>query len=331
MDSFGIWYKLKNDEKPSIDLHINLWNIPKAEYKRNIDTTEPFIDFGLKIKGFRRVEELIISFPFELFEDEFEDLYEKVSKRNIARAIFNDSTIECSTCAEYMYLEMKDEKQKTLLINLAKRNSFAKGFSMEKSQEGDEKYTLFKLDFREIKNDRCYDEYDDIYLRFRIRSKKLKEMLFCRLQTVNWLLLSDFSTTQIIDFKVNKERNLSADLCRHLAKKGFDFSEFDKIHFLVMNQATEQISILSNHFEECRKLEEKDWDEYLSGKYKTDEVLVYHFKDKKKENCKKEFSGLLKITAVKVNWKRIFAYIVAVLLIGSVGSLIPSLIVKIFG
>lgn len=326
MKSFGIWCQNQQGENsPSAEIHINLWNIKD----KNIKESFPFIDLGLLIKDFRIVQQIQILIPFEINECEIQDLFDKVKDSDIARTIFNDNNCETASKNLYSYINKHDGTKNLLLFPLKSNNKFEDAVSLDIFNEGNEKFSILKIDFKDLKKDSTFDEFEDIYMRFRLTSHKLKEMLFSKLSKKNWFLESGFVTTQIIDVKINKERNLPQKFTHRLtAVDGYVFFRFDKIHFLIMNSANDDVEILSKNFSECRKLETTGWNEYLDNKYITKDVLVYHFKRKTTDSASdkkiKEFSELAKVSSHTTNVKVISVYIGIVLVLNMIAGIIVN-------
>ena len=322
MESFGIWYKVSEDlPKPSVDLHINLWNIEK-NYDKVI---EPFIDFGLVIKDFRSINQIQFLFPFDFGENDFEDLFDKVKNNEIARLIFNDNC-DTSSKRDYHYILNSEDEIKKLIVKLKNdAGNFDSGISLEEHSEASHKYKVLKINFEKIKEDDTCTEFQHLYLRFRIKTPNFKEMIFCNLKKKNLFLESGFISTQVIDLKINKERNVPKGVCSEAKQQKYKFMEFNKIHFLVMDQANNEVSILGNDFIECRKLENVEWNKYLDNDYNTVDVLVYHWKMSKVQNNDKEikeYGKLVKITTSTTNQQLIFAYICIAIVLGACGNIL---------
>lgn len=314
MKSIGVWYQLKGSESPKLEFHINLWNL-KGKDKR----IAPFIDFGIGIKNYRTIQKLIILFPFSFDEQGLIDLYKQVKEPSIARLIFNEVACEVASKDQYMIIESNNFENPRLLINIKNQDGLANHVGL--SQISQLEMTELCIDFEEVGKDGKFYQYEDIYIRFRIKSPNIKKILFCPVSKKNWFLESGFVETQIIDIKINKERNLPHDICRNMRLNNYNFAPFDKIHLLVMSDSCDDVGTFGNIIYDCRKLEEHEWDAYLGNAYDATNVLAYHWKEKCIGDDKiSDFSKLIRISSATTNRKVIFVYMLIVIVLGAAGS-----------
>lgn len=316
MKSIGVWYQLNGKEVPRLEFHINLWNL-----KGNDKKIMPFIDFGIGINQYKTVKKLDILFPFSFEEQELFDLYSCVKEPAIARLIFNETECEVSSHDKYMVIESCNFENPKLLINIKNKNEVTNDVDVNQIQTLG--MTELCIDLSEIKKDEKLVQYEDLYIRFRVKSQNIKKILFCPVLKKNWFLESGFIENQIVDIKINKERNLPHDICRQFRIAGYKFAEFDKVHLLVMSDSSDDIGTFGNALYDCRKLEEYEWDTYLENKYDATNILAYHWKEKSNSVEKgkiTEFSKLIRITSSTTNMRVILVYIVIVIILGALGS-----------
>jgi len=181
--------------------------------------------------------------------------------------------------------------------------------------------TELHIKLENIKKDEKIEIYDDVYLRFRIQSDNIKKILFCPIEKKNWFLESGFIENQIVDIKINKERNLPHDVCKEKRLDNYKLAEFNKIHMLIMTDSRDEIISLGSNICDCRKLEEQEWDQYLNYKYDVSNIFAYHWKEKRtEENIILDFSRLVKIASASTNIKIIIVYMFIVVILGAMGS-----------
>ena len=318
MKSIGIWYELYGEDMPQLEFHINLWNL-----KQNNKSTSPFIDFGISISDFRKIKSLDILLPFRIDDNEIVDLYELVKAADIARLIFNEVECEISSKDRYAIIESNNFNKSKLLINI-KSEGELESFVRHNI---DKDMSNFSMDFEELKKDEKFSEYDDLYIRFRVSGESIKKSLFCPVRKKNWFLESGFVETQIIDIKINQERNLPHNVCKDYRIKKYRFAVFKKIHLLVMSDSSDEVDAFGTGIYECRKLEEHDWDRYLGNNYDVTNILAYHWKEKSKnEKGISNFSKLIRISTASTNMKVIITYVLVVILLGAFGSGLLELI-----
>lgn len=311
MKSIGVWYKVCEEECPQLEFHINLWNLKKG--KKN---PIPFIDLGVGIPQFRKIKSLDILLPFEITETEIVDLYEMVKEPDTARLIFNEIECEIASKDRYVIIQSDNFENAKWLINIKKENALESFVTCSKKGES----TCLSLDFTELKKDSKFSQYDDLYLRFRLNSESIKRTLFCPIHKKNWFLESGFVETQIVDIKVNQERNLPHNICKDYRVNKYSFASFKKIHLLVMSDSRDDVESLSGMYE-CRKLEEQGWDDYLGNNYDVANILAYHWKEKSKDGKGVfNFSKLIRISTASTNKKVIVTYMIVVVLLGALGG-----------
>lgn len=305
----------KGDEndKPKLECHINLWNL-----KINKKRINPFIDFGISIPNFRNVKMLDFLLPFKFNENEIFDLYDYVKNPETARLIFNEIECEISSKDRYTIINSDNFSKEKLLISL-KNNEGLEKFIRLYNDTNDMSRLLFSFD--ELKRDKLFIKYTDVYFRFRVNSESIEKALFCPIQKKNWFLESGFTETQIIDIKINQERNLPHELCKDYRLKNFKFASFSKIHLFIMTNSSNEVDTFGNGVYECRKLEEMEWNSYLGNNYDVINLLAYHWKDKNSDKGGiKNFNKLIRISNASTNMKVIITYIMIVIVLGMIGS-----------
>lgn len=324
MESIGIWYKLAGNDLPKIEFNINLWNL-----KGNDKKVTPFIDFGIGIKQYKKMDKLVVLIPFIFGEQELFDLYDYVKEPSTARLIFNEMECEVSSHDKYMVIKSSNFINPMLLINVKNQNGMADDITLE--QKLSLEMTKFCIDLEKIKKDKKFTQYEDIYIRFRVKSPNIKKIMFCPVVKKNWFLESGFVGTTIVDIKINKERNLPHDICRSMRLDDYKFAAFDKIHLLVMSDSNDDVSMFGNTLYECRKLEEHGWDTYLGNEYNSSNILAYHWKEKSDGNNKiRDFSKLIRISSSTTNKQVILVYMLIVIILGAAGNGIFELIKALF-
>ena len=306
----------------NIDLHINLWDIEKLKKENYIickkfnsyKYIDPFIDVGIMIDDFTKIEQISFLIPFDIERKDLINLKDTFSRDNITNLIFNENCEVVNDHSEFVtYIKLNEEN--ILIYDFD-------DFDIENSNVNIitvDNETLVKFKICEImKSNSNLEKYSKLYIRFRIKSNKIKDELFRKIKNVNFFLETGFVTKKIIDLKVNKKRNINIKWIKQLRKEEFDFAKFNKIHFLVMEPAANSVEIIEKNFLECRKIE-KDWEGYLKieNNLKMEDVLAYHWKAKSENVCDKigEFGILVKATGVKSTWKTVIIYILAIIVI----------------
>lgn len=344
MKSLGLWYKLddKDENKESeldenkdlsFEMHINLWS--KMQRKNDSNT---FLDIGIKINDYTQLRYLNFVCPFKLENDDIIDLAPHMKIKKNANLIFNNEC-EIETSGNYTIIhdnQIKGDNRKDILVYPLNQN-MDKIFDIEKINENNYKLQISFDKFKTYINDEMIQSninnlknIDTIYIRFRIKSNNLEDMLISKIVPKNTYFESVFTTTQIVDFKINKKRNLDENILVNAIINKEKLVEFKKIHFLLMEPANNDVLDISNDMRDCRKLESRVWNDYLeleSDNDCTNNILVYHWKDTDAENKKliNEFGKLVKITYSKTNKKIMATYICVVILISIISGIFSNL------
>ena len=324
MQSFAVWCRKNDPRKDSqytLDLHVNLWDLTYES---------PYIDFGIKIKNFRDLDQICVQIPFYITKSEIEDLSIKLKKESIAYLVFND---DCKVISDRHFIKIQlspESSDNHLLLYVLEDNNYI----ILNNQDGSETYIYFS--FQNIINNAKYKECNNIYIRFRINSEKIKDELFCRIKDKNIYFESAIIKHDILDFKINKIRNISEGSIDRFRTEQYELASFNKIHLLVMESSEKEISLYSSPFHECRRLE-NGWIEYLrEGKQtktkKCHDIIAYHWKKspESENGTIKEYSNMIKISGSVSSWRIITIYVIIVLIIGISGSLIANFINSLF-
>lgn len=326
MQSIGIWYKSNKKEGVAlVDFHINLWNL----YERK--ELKPFVDFGITIDGFRSIDKLKILMPFHIEKDDIFDLFDYVKLPEIARLIFNEEDCEIESVGQYFSIKMFGDQKpgdQKLLIKAKEDYIFSK---IEERSIGNNRFTILEYDLKKICENGKLKNYDKVYFRFRIRSAEIEKALYCPIDKPNWFLESGFIKTQIIDIKLNKERNLPFEICQDMRMNNYSFVDFNKIHLLVMCRSNDNVESFNNSDGDCRKLETEGWNTYLDDRNDIDNVLAYHWKEKRSSGTNeklKDYGKLIKISSATTNYVMILVYMSVVIALGTIGSILASLILR---
>lgn len=346
MKSFGVWFKKsaskdteaqeeackkmsENESKETdkegheVDIHINLWDI--------IDSEPPFIDIGLKVKNYQSIDKLALLIPFDVDESDIEDLSGKFDFKGMPNLIFNDS---CTFIRKEDYTEIiLSENEEELLI--CKFDTTCRE-TPNVMYEKEESSLRIIFDMQYYKNDLdTYDNLKNLYIRFRVKSEKIKDELFCKINQKDGFLNSKRKLVQIIDLKINKKRNMSEEDIIYFRKNSYDFQEFRRVHFLIMQPVETEVDKCGNDFFESRNLEE-EWSEYIYKESDTNwinlkdkKVLVYHWKQKPEGGSKiGDYGKTVRIISEFSSKKIIFLYIIGVLVLSALGNALYSLILK---
>ena len=274
---------------------------------------------------------VVIYIPFEVEKEYIQDLSDKIADAKTARLLFNDNNYDFGTKGSLKFLSYinKDEANtKMLLLPFTSEELGIKYFNIESFTDhaGNVIGTTLKFFINEIDLEN-YSDFSQAYIRFRIISPKIYDMLFCKIKKKNWFLESGFTALKVVDLKINKKRNIPQSICYSLQKESFTFATFSMIHFFIMENAQNDVQPLSSSvFTDCRMLEEGEWDQYLSTDMTPQRVVVYH----SRVDGKSDYSFVAKILESTTNWIIIGAYIGIVIFLGLISSFLYTNVEKFF-
>ena len=302
MKSFVIWYEGEN-EKIGLDININLW---RAEIK-GTHKSEYFLDLGLMLEKVSGLKKINLVFPFKVKKEDFSDLGKVlISDKKIVNAIFNNNCNKIDL-GEPKKVLVQNGKEKFHIYSL--QDEFSERIVITENKN----ISLFTI------NMDINDQSNSYYIRFRIKGEGVNRMVEeHKLKFTSFQ--SAFKITECIDFRLNEKRSISDDILEKISKaKEF---EIKKIHFLLLMDIDNKLECTGLKFS-SRKLEDDIWNNYISERYKTDNLIAYHWKEKAEENQKIEsFNSLIRIKIDKCNWRTIFCYVLVVFILNIVSTLL---------
>ncbi|KUO70929.1 MAG: hypothetical protein APF81_05830 [Desulfosporosinus sp. BRH_c37] len=168
------------------------------------------------------------------------------------------------------------------------------------------------------------------YFRFRLVGNGVRDLFSEFEDPSNARLQSAFSSTEIIDFRVNEKRNIDKRfLIADMNKGQFNFIKF---HFFFMCSSREDVFFTSHGpVDRCRTLEKEQWYKYINinneqtflepNDNKT-HILVYQWSIKNKANT--HINAMIKTQYEQNNKKTIVRYLFILALITIILNLISN-------
>ena len=315
MKSFGLWYLLGENETdlPETELHVNFWSIEDCQ---SADGEKlPCLDIGIKIRNYRRINQLTFFCPFRIEEKDIADLSDKISVKSNASIIFN---MDCETHTKdhYTMIELLG-KEKLLVFPFAQ--TIEDTYSLDMDQYG----TKLKFKFQNLWTyaDSKWNtgEFDAVYIRFRLKGAELKRNICFDSEPLNKSFESAFSGTRIIDFKINVKRDIDEKVRTKVVISGEKWGDLKRVHFLVMEPSAYDVNAFDDQKMSCRELEENLWDDYLGMHINLSKghILAYHWRQ---TNVDAGYNCLVKVNYSKTQVRTICAYAMIVIALGIIGS-----------
>ncbi|EOB3108579.1 hypothetical protein ACIJH7_000508 [Yersinia enterocolitica] len=300
------------------ELHINFWAINSKKFY--------FLDFGLSFKAPKDEQvtskgAICIYLPFKKNKEEFIDLSENLDRnKDLVTAIFNEYLIN-SGPIESKFLKIELTNKEMLVMNTGLE--FVDG-TLDKrvtiSDRNDGTLVAFNL-----KNCLSSEKDKEHYIRFRLKltEKEIREIVNI-FQPNDSFLKSNLERTDIIDFRINEQRNLPAGISSNLAGAA---CTPEKYHFFVIRDIVDEPSLTGKDFQGSRILESTTWKKYFAENisFGKQDPMIYHWKVKAKEDTRlTDFSVVVKFKNTKAKITKVFSYLFYILSIPFMMKFIPT-------
>lgn len=265
-------YQLKRDGDYSRDdeLHVNLWEVGAT-----------FIDIGVMINAPLNIDAIEVLLPWEVNENDIEDLGTKLDSAKSIAAIFNNAVRYHGQAnqnfAKVYFLSDSGPSQKDRPANrdfvLSRLSSI--NFSVKHRLEGGRKMSELTVKLPDPTEDEPGDglpvtepgdSLNDVstaprYVRFRI-NKVPAESYEAKFSQPDKNILSSYIETRIIDFRINVRRGIPEQFL--IDKPTLRFPHFGKIHFFLTVDRAQEFLFHGTDYVGCRSLMDEDvWNEYV--------------------------------------------------------------------
>lgn len=284
-----------------MQLDINIWRLDSSKKKI-------LLDFGFKVFNTSAVKNIFIYFPFKITKDMVSDLGCKLENISILKGIFNEN-----------YSIQQDNKN--IIV---------------KDQDNNEQFSIYKFDIQE--NINIKDEYNGSVLSFSVKDYGTKKVRYYRFRLSlnecfplinyyrpkNSFFESAFIETEVLDFRINEQRNQNEELLEKISEnKRF---VIEGINLFVMSPIKDELIADGINFEYKRQLEGNNfWAEYLNTNY--GEMSVYKCNKASGKSKKfEDFNCFCKINYRKSNFLTILKYLGVLLVVTVVFSIVSNLL-----
>jgi hypothetical protein len=318
----------KADSKGDLktEFHVNIWKIEEGTYKLS---PRFFFDFGVMFP--KEYKSLCLYLPFEI-EGSPEDLSGYLTgNQSTLSAVFNaDTRTWAHNNPNYYNVTFVGGDKSFYFYKLGSSNFEKTYFSKDDPKQGFflKIFINGDVDKDKGKND---IEADLIYVRFRVMLAK--DSKFIRTEQIsNDLLQAAFSSTDLIDVRINESRVLDTKIRERMEQRDFEPFEFDKIHLFYMVDTRENVDNGSSLKQDTRIVEQEQWGDYIPKTSLHNTTFVaYHWKKRRKyideikklkEEPIKTFNVFFSTIYPKTNIKRLAAYTFVVVMLGFLGSML---------
>lgn len=327
------------------EVHINIWKVPIGTLW---STTKFFFDFGLKISP--EIEYVCLFVPFEFKENGKDfDLVRKLKDSNqLLCTVFNmDLKSDTSPKDQFSKVINEEENKNTEVFCLYQLG--ASKFNIEQVNIGEEGKTkvigsLLKIYIQDKPTENICKSETDLYIRFRIEPKRVKDVV-CSEHISNDLLQDAFSEIDMIDFRLNEQRDIHTDVIDKIKGEEFKFFSFNKVHLFFMAETKENIQNGSSLKIDSRLLERDLWKNYIPEGAKDTTYIAHHWKKRKEKIIRgdsgeedevkytsfKDYRIFFTSVYPKIKWIRLIVYLSVVILLSWIGSMLSFNISGIVG
>ena len=305
-DGWAIW--IDGDDISTI--HINDWLSP---------TSKSFVDIAVHIRGIKACKWLNIYVPFPLLIEEIEDVSLSFGDTKILQAIFSAACI-----VDYKKNQHTSEiayNGKTVdIVHISTTD-----FTVEPLSNG----ALIRVDLLKLQP---YLDNDEAYFIWRMPHKSLDEVFKSHVNVGSAMeRLRDLITTPVVSEKygysirINESRLLPQEITR-----------IGMFHRQKLNKAAVTISIDENYelndagCYRIRRLEENLYKGYLPAEYRTEDIIIYQWNQKRNDNFQGQFNFYYSITRDSISKGSMLLYIVLLLTIGVIGDAVSNAVQALF-
>lgn len=299
-EGFAFWLETRDRINCSLDVHINEWFSPKEQ---------TFMDIGLRVYSANSIDKIGIFIPFLINEEEITDLFDQMSDKNISRIIFNsDCKINSSTAESITEIKYNDREENLVELSLL---SFS---TQEVYDDNNIKGTIIYLD---IKNAKEKFTKNELYIRFRIPHKPIKDLFKSKINLTSCLISPENSFEYNYVIRVNEVRTLNKNI-RMLLKS--NCSRINKI--IVTASIPTKFDICDDRCYRIRTLEKTLYETYLPNNFSGNDTLSYQWKCEYKDH----YYINIKIKKKSISVISVLGYLIVTILLSTFCSALWTLI-----
>lgn len=329
--SLAFWYTKKaryTGDPLSVVMNFNLWT-------QCASSEETFLDIGFVVSNIASAEHLTLYIPFK--KADVKDLTDNIRDSKTMSAIFNESysivdlsntvhfwPVRNSTGDTVFYIYSWEKSPETSAVSIQPINASTE-------HEG----TIFKINTSAILAQfSALDGVDttkknDLYFRFRVTipNTVARDTIVRKYTPRDSFLQSTLATTYIVDFRFDDLRSLPSSITESMQTQKFEFTPVSKLHFFLMTKAHVDVETGPQAIT-IRELEENTWDDYISKRFDTRDIVAYHYKAEKKPICQWELFAKVKVN--HSTWMVIVGYLLVLALISGTINFISNVIWSLF-
>ncbi|TGK17594.1 hypothetical protein [Leptospira stimsonii] len=312
-NSYAIWVDPNDEENPNFrfEIHLNYWLVRKFIRKSLYS-----FDLGIKLSNLDKEKLLCIYIPST--DIEVSSLGHYFKSENLARAVFNEN-ISLHSDDKNVELRFAEDQERNISIY-----DFDKKLDL-KSEPLHGQVISFNIQelLKKAHNPK------NLYLRLRLVGPAVKKLI--RLEKRGIIPFeSVYSSSQIMDFRLNQFRSLNPSIKEKIKGKIY---KFDKVHFFFVVPSADEFQSSFEPINGTRNLESHLWDEYVSESknqnlFNDPFYTAYHWKRNSHDSKSKieEFSVYAKFKRTQFGFRSFTVYSMVAILLSMMASYLYSLL-----
>ena len=299
-DGWAVWV----DGDDTSTVYINDWINPKGK---------SYVDLSIRIRGVKVSRGLSVYVPFSVSADEIDDV----------SLLFEDTKILQATFSAACIVDYKKNAHTSEIAYNGKTVDIVHISTMEHQLKPLSEGTLIRVDLEKLQP---FLDNDEAYFVWRMPHKTLDEIFKPRVNVGSALdRLRDLITTPVVSEKygysvrINETRLLPEEITRIGA---FHRQKLQKA--VITLTINENYELNDGGCYRIRRLEENLYQEFLPNGYPCEDVITYHWNQRRDENVRGQFHFYYSITKDSVSRESMFLYLVLLLTIGVIGDLLSA-------
>ncbi|UTS88162.1 hypothetical protein [Rhizobium anhuiense] len=310
--------------KPKLELHVNLWRDPPA----GVD----FIDLGLKLENVTRLSRFYVLLPFLIDKSDLKDLSEVMRFGQTLDAVFN-TVVELEGVKDRHY-QTKSKGRPFVTIHGIDIGNDIKIEPVEDNAT----QTYCILTFSEQFCTRLRRAPGPAqYLRFRVELKKgAGSALTQEVSAKDKLFVSSANKLELTELRLNEQRSFPARIAQRAQLYSFSVV---RVHYFLIRDLGHELVTQHAPLRKVRRLEPDLWSSYIRGesvrsnvaekeRHIAERLIIYHWRE---GDGKKEIEDFTAFATFRTSSPGLLFYILAIVLLGAVGSTISTLSVSLIG
>lgn len=307
-----------------MEAHFNYWRLAGERTSSNKKASNDFVEVGIMLKVPQSVDKVKIYFPAKIERKSISDCSHYFKDPQISQGIFNEpldvtdrdvSSIRC--------VELTNAISSTPVCRVHKfleNGSQIDASELELSDQNDG--TILTISGSAISDYYHKGEDPAIPLYFRLRIIVPSPNPFVKsINTAERFFQSGFDQIEYVDFRLNEARTLPKNIEIMMKKERSvgGMVELNMVAFLTAIPIKSQVSMSSNQPRKFRILEDRIWQNYISGGIPSG-MLVYHWKDERDIEIP-YFSAFVRIQTRRTGSRILVNYLVIAFLFAILGNL----------